>query len=166
MERKTFGDFFASSRGGADSRLFSQMAHLRSANHHCGCFLIVEVSDADWKRDGRPDDCMDFQSGIRTQLEVLQASERGDVDSSGFPRIRVLRVRSPSETAQIVRQLMEEALEHVAPAPGVLSAQSPQIRRRDIEANEQLVGLSSPPSTPSLGSQGNMAWWLVSISLD
>jgi hypothetical protein len=48
---------------------------------------------------GRPDDCMDFQSGIRTQLEVLQASERGDVDSPA-KGVRALRFPIVSWRAQ------------------------------------------------------------------
>ena len=50
---------------------------------------------------------------FKTTSQLRQFSH-GSLDSNGFPTIRVLRVRTPFETAQVLRKLMGEALEHVA----------------------------------------------------
>ena len=51
-------------------------------------------------------------------LKDLQLAH-AELNGSGFPSIRVLRVRSPFETAQKLQDLMQEALgsrSHIAPA--------------------------------------------------
>ena len=78
---------------------------------------IVEVADRDWKRDGQPDDYLDCV-GVRTQLQNLQTQH--DRNAFGFPMIRVLRVRSPMETAEVVRDLMKKALQRTISADDVL----------------------------------------------
>ena len=75
--------------------------------------LLVEVPDNSWKYDrvaeGYPE-----ALGVKTLLERLQCAY-GELDGMGFPRVRVLRVRSPAETGQVMRALLQEALDPSGP---------------------------------------------------
>ena len=97
-------------------RLYSFLPETVMATSWLGKY-IVEVADRDWKRDGQPDDYLDCV-GVRTQLQNLQTQH--DRDAFGFPMIRVLRVRSPMETAEVVRDLMKKALQRTISADDVL----------------------------------------------
>ena len=59
--------------------------------------LIVEVPDTEWKHDQSADEYAELIA-LRTTLQILQ-SQFGDLDARKLPTIRVIRVRSPDETA-------------------------------------------------------------------
>ena len=107
MERKTFPDFFASQR---DGRLQSQLSSLEGAAEYLGRLLIVEATDAEWQQDARPADCQDLV-GVRTMLKNLQLAY-AELNRSGFPAIRILRVRILSRRPKIFSKL---ALGHIWP---------------------------------------------------
>ena len=71
------------------------------------CLLLVEIPDNAWKYDkvaeGYPD-----AIGVKMVLEILHCAY-SDLDGMGFPRIRIVRVRSQAETGQVMRQLDQAA---------------------------------------------------------
>ena len=159
IERKTFGDLYASQRCDAsqhESRLDSQLSRLRHATDYRGRLLIVEASDAEWKNDSTPNNFADF-IGVKTMLQMLQ-SQFGDLDQRGLPIIRVLRVRSPVETAQAICELMREALDDdVSPQGSSPSSgrPSPHVSAASRRQHVQRTSVATP--SPSREDASNAA---------
>ena len=54
-----------------------------------GRLLIVEATDAEWRRDASPTEFQEAD-GVQTVLKTLQL-RYGELNASGFPYLRVLR---------------------------------------------------------------------------
>merc|ERR1712070_622400 len=104
----------------------------RNASDYTGRLLIVEAPDNDWKNDRMPDEFADLV-GVKTKLQILQ-SDYGSLDQRGMPNVRVLRVHSPVETAQVICRLMHEALrpDDAATPPRPAGRHSPVVRTASL----------------------------------